>query len=182
MFSRTDSTELWLPLPIVLVDDESGQGEDFFDIVGGAYPERELHFFQSLDDARRNLFTVTNTRPFGLILDHNLNDPQGDEGWNLGVEVRDHHPWGMAIPIVYFSAFMDEAAYADQRFRLGTLAPTLYMDKKQSDTSLKRAVEKIDKDFSIAAPAFLQHVQSLRAHEFDLDKWDSLLTESETSA
>ncbi len=181
MFSRSDSTELWLPLPIVLVDDDPGLGNDFFEIIGDEYPERELHFFESLDDARRNLFTVTNTRPFGLVLDHNLGDKE-ETGEHLGAEVRARHPWGLAIPIVYYSAWMDIEKYADQRRRLGTLAPTLYLDKNNSDTSIKLAVEKIDEDFKVSAPAFLQHVQSLRAHEFDLDKWDSLLNEPEVSA
>ena len=178
MFSRTDSTEFWLPLPVVLVDDEQKLREEFMELVGLEYPERELHVFESLDDARRNLFTVTNTRPFGLVLDHNLGGEE--KGWELGTEVRNHHPWGLAIPIVYWSGYMGHEKFSEQVANLGSLAPTCLMRKQ--NYNIIDAVNKIDEDFSIAAPAFLQHVQSLRAHEFDLDKWDSLLTESETSA
>lgn len=68
-------------------------------------------------------------RPFVLILDHNFEDEEV-QGYHLCNELRQQHPFGLILPIIYLSAFMSGDSYLELIRDQLTFAPTAFMDKK----------------------------------------------------
>jgi hypothetical protein len=176
MFSIRDDVD-WLPLPIVVVDDNRKNVERYVKTIieNEEFGGRHAVGFETLEQARRALLSAT--RPFGLILDHNMNgiqnEPNQEYGSALARDLRVSHPWGLALPIAYYSALCKQSEWVEISQEQGFLSPSMLFDKNQH--RLSQIVEAIDSQFALAAPLFLAAMRTIRETDFDFSPWSVLL-------
>jgi CheY-like chemotaxis protein len=109
---------------LVVVDDrEDGRdiAASIADLLG-----LELLQFTHPNEALEPLLALD--RPFILILDHNFEDDQV-QGYHLCNELRQQHPFGFILPIIYLSGYMDGASFITLLHDQLMFAPTAFISK-----------------------------------------------------
>lgn len=83
--------------------------------------------FADLDSAEA--FLLTSEEPLLLILDHNF---EGDNrtGFDLCALVREKHPFGLLMPIVYVSGMLVDGDYVRNQQGRATYGPTVFLPKQ----------------------------------------------------
>lgn len=86
----------------------------------------DVETFATLDDAES--FVFDHDDPLLVILDHNF---EGDRrtGFHLCNEIRTRHPFGLLMPIIYVSGFLDSGPYIDEQRGRMMFGPTVFLPK-----------------------------------------------------
>lgn len=69
--------------------------------------------------------------PFVMVLDHNFEDDDYP-GWRLCNELRQQHPFGLILPIIYLSGFMRGEEFLSLLHNQLLYAPTAFVRKKDA--------------------------------------------------
>jgi CheY-like chemotaxis protein len=129
-------------LPVVVVDDKHDQLSGAVDLLEAE--DWTVTTFDDIDEAARVL--VEWTDPFVMVLDHDFDRPDGRTGLDLTELLRSAHPWGLILPICYWSGRIGGAEFlAVQRDRQ-LLSPSSYT-YKAGDESLVDVVERAEQTF-----------------------------------
>lgn len=161
----SDSSER---LPICLVDDDLAWNmldeQLRMELQACGQGDREVITFSTLRDA---LELLSWERPYVLILDHNMKagrdpevaerlgaDPEGAlYGYHLSRAIRKQNVFGLAIPIVYFTAVMgaakvkpdEEKGFVELLMDDGPFLPDMWQDKLRYQTDEVKLVDLVGK-------------------------------------
>ena len=155
---------------IVIVDDEHTKlttALRLAQVRGKLDPARVIETYETLEAA-----TVLLDRqdPFVLILDHNIEaapdaelarrlwldvpDPENPPtlyGYHFGSALRREHPFGLALPIVYFSGQFSDPQFLELVRNHGPYLPNFWVDKHElmrSGRSITDIVSELDHYFA----------------------------------
>lgn len=157
------------PLPIAIVDDKETSTTAWLRDLQRVFPGRQFAAFNTLSAARRALVSVS--YPFGLILDHNLDgdktvDAQ-EYGASLAPQVRSNNPWGLALPIAYYSAWCSPEDFCTKiAGDYASLGPTLFFDKNRTP-DIVDVVHALDHQFRLTAPVFISAMILIQTRGYD---------------
>ncbi|MGY1601152.1 hypothetical protein [Geodermatophilus sp. SYSU D00815] len=149
-------------LPVVVVDDK----HELLDAVRRRLEYRgwEVTTYDDIDEAARRL--VDRTDPYVLILDHDFDRPDGRTGMDLSKLLRAAHPWGVALPISYYSGRIGGEEFLAALREDPMAVPSSYTHKS-SDVSVVELVELAEATFFRHRATYEQ--QALRRAVLDLD-------------
>lgn len=154
-------------IPLAIVDDDAVWLQAQVETLSHIYPDRRIFAFTTLKDAKE---LVMFNEPFLLILDHDL----GREGFghSLAREIRTVNPFGLTIPICYYSAQLDAEKYQSIGQQDGQLGPTYWVDK--SEFSLKDVVDAMDRIFATVRGLWLTQAERLLLNLAAYEEYDSI--------
>lgn len=158
-------------LPIFIVDDMVDSTRAWIENLEIQHPGREFAAFNTLAAARRALVSLD--FPFGLILDHNMDGEQERHGQIFGAslapQIRSNNPWGLALPIAYYSAWCTAGKFATEvAQQYASLGPTLFFDKNETP-NIADVVAALDEQFRRTGPVFLSAMMSIQARGYDFE-------------
>lgn len=156
------SRSILSPIPVAVVDDDDAS--DWLEDLRNTHPGRQFVSYTSLKDARRGLLNLD--VPIGLIVDHNMKE--SENGIALVPEVRSRNPWGLALPIAYYTAFLPEETFRESDYdAYKSLGPMLHFNK--NTTEISKVVEALDSQWKSVGPVFLNAMIRIQELKYDFE-------------
>ncbi len=134
---------------IIIVDDEVGFAESLKDLVESEGYEADAYY--TLKDMREQL--EGNEEPLVVILDHDFSEigEQNQVGYDLCQWLRETHPFGLLLPIIYLTGRETPERYLQQQRLSPFVHPNAYISKEQLASEmdlLPSLLEQYEKGFT----------------------------------
>jgi len=131
-------------MKIVVVDDDKGFARDMGELLRSEGHDSTI--FHSVEEARKGL--AGEERPFLMFLDHDFGP--AEQGYELARWLRETHPFGMILPIIYLTGSESPERFLGQESATPFAHPTAFLTKNQlakDDGLLSRLLKQYAADF-----------------------------------
>jgi CheY-like chemotaxis protein len=154
-------------MKVIVIDDDKTWVREIADTLRSEGYEPLI--FHSVEEARRGLADLE--EPVPVLLDHDFGP--GEQGYELCRWLRENHPFGLLLPIIYLTGRETPDRFLYQQSENPFTHPTVYVSKGQlaaDDGFLSRALKKYQDQFERVRLLFEQ--QSARQALLDLAQMD----------
>jgi len=116
-------------MKVIIIDDEASLADSLKDLVLVEGYEAEV--YHTLKSAREGLEKIE--EPMIVILDHDFRDAgeRDQVGYDLCKWLRENHPYGLLLPIIYLSGHETVDGFLQQALKEPFAHPTVFISKEQ---------------------------------------------------
>jgi len=135
-------------MKVIIVDDDAGVAESLKDLVESEGYDAAV--YHSLKDVREGLKGTE--EPMVVVLDHDFSEvgEQNQVGYDLCQWLRENHPFGLLLPIIYLTGRETAERYLQQQRYAPFVHPNAYISKDQlasEQNLLPSLLKRYEKEF-----------------------------------
>ncbi len=136
-------------MKVIVVDDEASVADGLKDLIESEGYDVEV--YHTLKDVREGLSGIE--EPMVVILDHDFSDvgERDQVGYDLCQWLRENHPFGLLLPIIYLTGRETAERYLQQQRNAPFVHPNAYVSKDQLASEqdlLSNLLKRYEKEFA----------------------------------